>query len=103
MTEKEFYEQLLYFSVIENKKITFNDEHIVINDFTGDKIELINCNISANKIVFVNLRNEELIIRFKDCEINAQIIFINCIIQGIYFEGTKSLKSLCRLPSFSTI
>ncbi|WP_417352419.1 hypothetical protein [Flavobacterium alkalisoli] len=93
-TKDNFINTLDVIGVIENETIDLTGEEIIIENNFLHSLEFSNCEIIANKIEFFGIRNNLLEIRFYNCSIQAELTFTNCIIQGIYFEKTKSLKSL---------
>jgi len=93
-TEKYFYDTLLYEKIIQNKVIDFGNQEIEIVGFTNDTIELINCHIIAGKIRFKDIDNQDLSIRFINCNIEAKLKFENCKFENLEFRNISNLKSL---------
>lgn len=99
-TKESFLDILEAIGIIPNETIDFSGQEIIIRSNDLKNIEFSNCHIIANSLQFEGLRNNDLTIRFNNCTIDSELLFENCTIQGIYFDGTKHLKSLVLQKGF---
>ncbi|MBB1194207.1 hypothetical protein DNC80_11090, partial [Flavobacterium sp. SOK18b] len=91
---QSFYNKIANLDIIENETFYLTDQRLSINRLKSDWVSFDNCIFDCGNLDFKNIKDERLMLEFKNCTFNCNVTFSDCDFDRLSFINTKSLKSL---------